>query len=179
MKTWNSYNHKIHYLPVIHLQELVPVMEVKVATETSARSAEEVILSFSEEQRLLLDQQLRKHVQLTTQHFLQTYAHPQLSHYAAECHGIIVSLSGFLFNCCANLVNSTQWHRVNKIFWRLRGEIISYRKLLHVDSVLYITVLSWGLLYEANTVTVNKCPTRCNSMQSDLFHCKGTLHFLS
>ena len=112
MKISNSYNHKIHYLPVIHLQELVPVMEVKVATETSVHGVEEVILSFSAEQRLLLDQQLRKHVQLTTQHFLQTYAHPQLSHCAAECHGIIVSWSGFLFNCCVNLVNSTQWCRV-------------------------------------------------------------------
>jgi len=90
------------------------VMDVKVATETSAHSVEEVVLSFLAEQRLLLDQQLRKHVQLTTQHFLQTYAHPQLSHCAAECHGIIVSLSGFLFNCCFNLVNSTQWCRVIK-----------------------------------------------------------------
>jgi len=78
------------HLPI---EELVPVMEVKDAMETTARSIQEEILSFSAEQRLLLDQQLRKHVQLTTQHFLQTYAHPQLSHCAAECHGIIVSLT--------------------------------------------------------------------------------------
>ena len=90
------------------------MMEVKVATETSVCSVEGVILSLSAEQRLLLDQQLRKHVQLTTQHFLQAYAHPQLSHFAAECHGIIVSWSGFLFNFCVNLVNSTQWCRVIK-----------------------------------------------------------------
>jgi hypothetical protein len=128
----------MHYLPVIHLQELVPVMEVKVVTETSAGSVEEEILSFSDEQRLLLDQQLRKHVQLTTQHFLQTYAHPQLSHCAAECHGIIVSCSGFLFDCCVNLTNGTQWCRVNKVLWRLHGEVIGYRKLIHADSILYI-----------------------------------------
>jgi hypothetical protein len=102
VKTSNTCNHKIHYQPVIHLQELVPVMEVKGAMETSVRSVEAEILSLSAEQRLLLDQQLRKHVQLTTQHFLLTYAHPQLSHFAAECHGIIVSCSGFLFNCCIN-----------------------------------------------------------------------------
>ena len=83
------------------------MMEVNIAMETSKFCAEEEILSFSAEQRLLLDQQLRKHVQLSTQHFLQTYAHPQLSHCAAECHGIIVSCSGFLFNCFVNLTNST------------------------------------------------------------------------
>jgi hypothetical protein len=142
VKTSNSYNLKIRCLPVIHFQELVPVIEVKVAKETSVRSVQEEILSFSAEQRLLLDQQIRKHVQLTTQHFLQTYAHPQLSHYAAECHGIIVSCLGLLFNCCVNLMSSTQCCRVNKVFWRLRGEVVSYRKLLHADSSLYITALS-------------------------------------
>jgi len=96
-------------------------MEVKVAMETPARIVEEEILSFSAEQRLLLDQQLRKHVQLTTQHFLQTYAHPQLSHYAAECHGIIVSCSGFLLNCCVNLTNDTQ--------------CFFYRCTVHLDNV--------------------------------------------
>jgi hypothetical protein len=146
VKTSNSYNHKIHYLPVMHLQELAPVVEVKVAMETSARSVEEAVLSFSAEQRLLLDQHLRKHVQLTTQHFLQTYAHPQLSNCAAECHGIIVSCSRFLFNCCVNLMNSTQCCRVNKVFWRLHGEFVSYGKLLHTDSTPYVTALSWGLL---------------------------------
>jgi hypothetical protein len=112
-----SCNCKIHHLPVAHIQELVPVMEVKAVKDTSAHGVEEEILSFSAEQRLLLDQQLRKHVQLTTQHFLQTYAHPQLSHYAAECHGIIVSCSEYLFNCFVNLTNSTQWWRVNKGLW--------------------------------------------------------------
>jgi hypothetical protein len=127
VKISNSYNHKIHYQPVIHLQELVPAMEVKVAMETSVRSVEVEILSLSAEQRLLLDQQLRKHVQLTTQHFLQTYVHPQLSHCAAECHGIIVSCSGFLFNCCVNLTNSTQCCRGNKVLWWLHGEVVSCR----------------------------------------------------
>ncbi|XP_023712156.1 GON-4-like protein isoform X2 [Cryptotermes secundus] len=55
----------------------------------------------SSEQRLLLDQQMRKHVQLTTQHFLQTYAHPQLSSCASECKGILVSLK-FLGGANAN-----------------------------------------------------------------------------
>nr|CAD7431732.1 unnamed protein product [Timema monikensis] len=39
----------------------------------------------TEQQRLILDQQMRKHVQLTTQHFLQTYAHPHFSHFAPKC----------------------------------------------------------------------------------------------
>lgn len=52
-----------------------------------------VRVMMSSEQRLLLDQQMRKHVQLTTQHFLQTYAHPQLSSCASECKGILVSHS--------------------------------------------------------------------------------------
>jgi hypothetical protein len=62
-------------------------------TETSDDSAQEdnSMKVMTSEQRLLLDQQMRKHVQLTTQHFLQTYAHPQLSSCASECKGVLVS----------------------------------------------------------------------------------------
>jgi hypothetical protein len=80
-------------MPIIRVQDPVPAMEVNMSMEKSDRSSEEEVLSFLAEQRLLLDQQLRKHVQLTTQHFLQTYAHPELSHCAAQCRGIIVSSS--------------------------------------------------------------------------------------
>lgn len=38
---------------------------------------------FSSEQRLILEQQLRMHVQLTTQNYMQTYGHPE--HYTRAC----------------------------------------------------------------------------------------------
>jgi hypothetical protein len=83
------------YNLVLHFQNPAPVIE-NMLMETSEHSVnEEVLFILSSEQRLLLDQQMRKHVQLTTQHFLQTYAHPQLSHCASECKGILVSYSVF------------------------------------------------------------------------------------
>lgn len=69
----------------------------------------EEVLHLSLEQRLLLEQQMRKHVQLTTQHFLQTYAHPQLWQMAGEFKSILVSLKYLAGDnprsvfCCTNL----------------------------------------------------------------------------
>jgi len=107
------------HLPV---EELVPVMEVKVAMATSVHSVQEEILSLSAEQRLLLDQQLRKHVQLTTQHFLLTHAHPQLSHYAAECHGIIVSLTCLAGSMAGSAFNAANLPAALKLIeaWKKR-----------------------------------------------------------
>lgn len=42
-------------------------------------------------QILLLQQQLRQHVQLTTQHFLQTCQHPLFSSYAKGCKVTLVN----------------------------------------------------------------------------------------
>lgn len=39
---------------------------------------------FTSSQRLLFDQQLRQHIQLTLMHFLQCYKHPSLFIYAEE-----------------------------------------------------------------------------------------------
>jgi hypothetical protein len=97
----SRYSLQIDCMSFIHVQDPVPVMEYNMSMETDCCVEEEVV-SFSAEQRLLLDQQLRKHVQLTMQHFLQTYSHPQLSHCAADCRGIIVSCSEFQFNCFVN-----------------------------------------------------------------------------
>lgn len=42
-------------------------------------------------QILLLQQQLRQHVQLTTQHFLQTCQHPMYGNYAKDFKTILVN----------------------------------------------------------------------------------------
>ncbi|KAJ9573919.1 hypothetical protein L9F63_008718, partial [Diploptera punctata] len=52
----------------------------------------EFLFKLPSEQRLLLEQQMRKHVQLTTQHFLQTFGHPELWYMAGEFKNILVSL---------------------------------------------------------------------------------------
>lgn len=50
-------------------------------------------------QRLLIQQQMRQHVQLTTQHFLQTCQHPLYSKYAKQCK---VNLVSCVFGIFAN-----------------------------------------------------------------------------
>lgn len=47
---------------------------------------------FVPNQMCLLAQQLRQHVQLTTQHFMQTYQHPRFDCYASICKTMLVSL---------------------------------------------------------------------------------------
>ena len=37
-------------------------------------------------------------------------------------------------------------------------------------------ILNFKLMVPCIIFTSTECPTRCNSMQSDLFHCKVTLH---
>lgn len=49
--------------------------------------------SLSKQQRLLFEQQLRQHVQLTTMHFLQCYKHPTLFELADEMKYLLVSAS--------------------------------------------------------------------------------------
>ncbi|XP_067012946.1 GON-4-like protein isoform X2 [Anabrus simplex] len=87
-------------LPVISPVKLEPTVDESIR--------------ISLEQRLLLDQHMRKHVQLLTQHFLQTYCHPQLGYYAAACKRDLASLkylagdnphSAFL---AANLMDAIQ-----------------------------------------------------------------------
>lgn len=57
------------------------------------------------EQKQLLDQQLRQHVQLTTQHFLQTYQHSEYEHMAQTFKDFLVSqLDSF---CFKGLINVT------------------------------------------------------------------------
>lgn len=41
-------------------------------------------------QKLLLAQQMRQHVQLMTQHFLQTYKHPVYHYYSGVCRAMLV-----------------------------------------------------------------------------------------
>ncbi|PSN41136.1 hypothetical protein C0J52_05206, partial [Blattella germanica] len=81
--------------------ELFDYADMMSSDEEDAKSMPDVFLSQTEqnlnlelsvEQRLLLNQQMRKHVQLSTQHFLQTYGHPKLSHFAGEFKSILVSL---------------------------------------------------------------------------------------
>lgn len=43
-------------------------------------------------QILLLAQQMRQHVQLTTQHFLQTYKHPTYHYYSGICRTMLVRI---------------------------------------------------------------------------------------
>lgn len=43
-------------------------------------------------QRLILAQQLRQHVQLSTQHFLQLYGHPELWALADICKQNLVNI---------------------------------------------------------------------------------------
>lgn len=45
---------------------------------------------FVPHQKCLLQQQLQQHVQLITQHFLQTYQHPRFYYYANYCKTMLV-----------------------------------------------------------------------------------------
>nr|CAD7573043.1 unnamed protein product [Timema californicum] len=69
------------------------------AAETQQQLDPEFV-RLTEQQRLILDQQMRKHVQLTTQHFLQTFAHPHFSHFAPKCK---------------ELLHAGQWRLITKI----------------------------------------------------------------
>lgn len=51
----------------------------------------------SKQQRLLFEQQLRQHVQLTTMHFLQCYKHPTLFKLAGEMKNLLVSGNALYF----------------------------------------------------------------------------------
>lgn len=46
---------------------------------------------FTDAQRLVLERQLRIHVQLSTQSYLQTYGHPRLYHWASQFKRNLVS----------------------------------------------------------------------------------------
>ena len=50
---------------------------------------------------------------------------------------------------------------------------IKKRNLVLENTISYIFLCSW---FRASQVYINKCPTRCNNMQSVLFYCKITLH---
>lgn len=50
----------------------------------------------SKQQRLLFEQQLRQHVQLTTMHFLQCYKHPTLYKLASEMKNLLVNACSVL-----------------------------------------------------------------------------------
>lgn len=63
--------------------------EKAVVNEEEPEETRETIVTSS--QKLLLEQQLRQHVQLTTQHFLQTCQHPMHAKKAGECKVILVS----------------------------------------------------------------------------------------
>jgi len=47
---------------------------------------------------------------------------------------------------------------------------------LHKDTPVHIFYIYYRFLHQLLNITSNKNPTRCNSMQSDLFYCKITLH---
>nr|CAD7411697.1 unnamed protein product [Timema cristinae] len=74
------------------------------AVETQQQLDPEFV-RLTEQQRLILDQQMRKHVQLTTQHFLQTYAHPHFSHFAPKCKEFL----GYKRGSEAQYKESNQW----------------------------------------------------------------------
>ncbi|XP_049959852.1 GON-4-like protein isoform X1 [Schistocerca serialis cubense] len=65
--------------------------QVQQPAKENETNSEQV--SLTSEQRLLLDQQMREHVQFTTQNYLQTFCHPKYNVYAAECKGYLVNLS--------------------------------------------------------------------------------------
>lgn len=48
-------------------------------------------------QKLILDQQLRQHVQLCTQHFLQLYGHPELWSLAETCKQNLVNENSLFY----------------------------------------------------------------------------------
>ncbi|CAH0391471.1 unnamed protein product [Bemisia tabaci] len=76
--------------PGPEIEEAVQSFE---GAEQSRRSAAPVeVKVVAVEQLLLLQQQMRQHVQLTTQHFLQCYQHPELSKYADQCRNILLNL---------------------------------------------------------------------------------------
>lgn len=55
-------------------------------------SPEEPVIGLSLPQRNLLLQQIRQHVQLLTQHFLQTYQHPLFNNISKKCKVMLVEL---------------------------------------------------------------------------------------
>ncbi|KAL0278688.1 UNVERIFIED_CONTAM: hypothetical protein PYX00_000438 [Menopon gallinae] len=64
--------------------------EKAIVKEEEPEETRETIVTPS--QKLLIEQQLRQHVQLTTQHFLQTCQHPMYGKYAGECKVILATL---------------------------------------------------------------------------------------
>nr|CAD7460912.1 unnamed protein product [Timema tahoe] len=65
-------------------------IEVPLPVVEAHQQLDPECVRLTEQQRLILDQQMRKHVQLTTQHFLQTFAHPHFLHFAPKCKEFLV-----------------------------------------------------------------------------------------
>lgn len=76
---------------VDNMEELV-TGDIHLTSTGNVMIDNEVLLS--PPQRLVLDQQLRQHVQILAQHFLQTYMHPVLNGYAAKCKKLLVRANG-------------------------------------------------------------------------------------
>ncbi|XP_063225929.1 GON-4-like protein isoform X2 [Bacillus rossius redtenbacheri] len=75
------------------LEPLEAVFIPESAAEVGVQDdCSEALMQMLAEQKLLIGQQMRKHVQLTTQHFLQCYLHPEFSQWAPKCKEMLVCL---------------------------------------------------------------------------------------
>lgn len=72
---------QIQEIEFVSSNDYVDVETVKTAT------------LFSVEQMLLLQQQMRQHVQIATQHYLQTYKHPMLSEMAQNFKDFLLTIT--------------------------------------------------------------------------------------
>lgn len=80
---------------------------------------------FVPSQIYLLQQQLQQHVQLTTQHFLQTFQHPRYFYYAETCKTMLV---------CATLITTKGKIRklkLNPCDKELKSIPVSMSEVLH------------------------------------------------
>ncbi|KAG8327383.1 B cell differentiation [Homalodisca vitripennis] len=75
--------------------ESIAALEESIMKETEDRERREAERrGIHPHQRELLGQQLRQHVQLTTQHFLQTYRHPLYHYHSSTCKSMLLTLDG-------------------------------------------------------------------------------------
>uniref|UniRef100_A0A1B6CB21 GON-4-like protein n=1 Tax=Clastoptera arizonana TaxID=38151 RepID=A0A1B6CB21_9HEMI len=93
------------------------------------------ILSFTPEQQLLLSQQMRQHIQLLTQHFLQTYNHPILHRFSSKCKESLVSYwffiifpFNFLLNVCLIFIGI--FNRIPYTIWEKEKSLHSLNHLI-------------------------------------------------
>ena len=89
-------------------------------------------------------------------------------------------LLGYMFHSSTNCIQCLFPSKLSILDFFLGGGRVSSNYTVSFNSsVIQITISMCVMLTGAihiSILTLNKSPTRCNSMQSDFFRCKVTLH---